>query len=337
MSTTLNQKNKHLVWDFWKALDAAGGDRIETVARDYLDADVTWNGFDPLDRLQGIEGFVSGFFSPLRRSFPDLERQCHLFFGGRSNGRIDDQRDGHMWVCGTGYLKATFVHDYLTIPATAGRVDVRWGEFCRLQQGRIVEIYCLLDLIDLMQQAGVHVLPPSRGEVGVFPPPRAEDGILLDAQDGSETRRSLEHIRRFIFHGLNEYDESSLESMGMADFFHPDVRWYGPGGIGACLSLEDFQSRHQQPWLHAFSNRQVQNLDSLFAEGSYSGASGWKGVMATHTGEYLGCPPTTTRLIGINGLDYWKREGEQLVENWVFVDMVHLFRQLGIDLFGALS
>ena len=32
-----------------------------------------------------------------------------------------------------------------------------------------------------------------------------------------------------------------------------------------------------------------------------------------------------------------KREGDQLVENWVFVDMIHLFRQLGVDLFERLA
>jgi predicted ester cyclase len=55
-------------------------------------------------------------------------------------------------------------------------------------------------------------------------------------------------------------------------------------------------------------------------------------VKATHTGDYLGHPATGKQL-EINGLDYWKREGEVYVENWVFVDMIHLFRQLGVDLF----
>ena len=35
--------------------------------------------------------------------------------------------------------------------------------------------------------------------------------------------------------------------------------------------------------------------------------------------------------------DWWKRDGEEYIENWVFVDMVHLFRQFGIDLFGRLA
>ena len=121
----------------------------------------------------------------------------------------------------------------------------------------------------------------------------------------------------------------------MADYFHPDVRWYGPGGIGACLSFSDFQQRHQRHWLSAFPDRKVQDLDALIAEGVYSGGPGWAGVVATHLGEYLGVP-ATGRTLRINGLDFWKRDGERYVENWVFVDMVHLFGQMGVDLFARL-
>jgi predicted ester cyclase len=300
--------------------------------------DISWNGPDPIDQLRGIEAVVSSFWLPLRQSFPDLKRQSHLFFGGESNGRIDGDiaQDGRMWVCGTGYLNGTFAQDYLTVPATGGKVSLRWGEFCRLEQGKIVEIYFLLDLVDLMQQAGFHILPPSRGADGLYPPPQAKDGILLEAQSERESLYSLAHIRRFIFDGLNRYDQSGLESMGMADFFHPNVKWYGPGGIGACLSLKEFEELHQQPWLHAFPDRQVQDLDALFAEGAYSGAPGWAGVKAAHTGQYLDCPATGNQ-IEVNGLDYWKREGEMYVENWVFVDMIHLFRQFGIDLLDRLA
>lgn len=37
--------------------------------------------------------------------------------------------------------------------------------------------------------------------------------------------------------------------------------------------------------------------------------------------------------LDFNGLDWWRREGDQYVQNWVFVDMVHLFAQMGVDLF----
>ena len=159
---------------------------------------------------------------------------------------------------------------------------------------------------------------------------------MLDPQPPHDSAYSLEHIRRFIFEGLNAYDETRLESMGMADYFHPDVQWYGPGGIGACLNFMEFEEFHQSRWLHAFPDRTVQDLDALIAEGMYSGAPGWNGVLATHKGEYLE-HPATGRTFGVNGLDWWKRDGEVYIENWVFVDMLHLFRQLGVDLLARVG
>jgi predicted ester cyclase len=338
MSIELNQSNKHIVWDFWQALEKAAAAEVEAVVCRVMNTNVVWHGPDPINDLHGIGSFVSDFWLPLLHSFPDLKRHTHIFCGGKSNGRIDGDilLDGKMWVSGTGLLTGTFAVDYLTIPATRGEVSIRWGEFCRMEQGKIVEVYFLLDLLDLMQQTGFHVLPPSRGQDGVYPPPRAHDGVLLDAQVEQDSAYGLDHIRRFIYEGLNKYDQSELESMGIANFFHPDVHWYGPGGIGACLSLKEFEDFHQKPWLIAFPDRLVQDLDALIAEGSYSGGPGWAGVLATHTGPYLDCPPTGNR-IEFNGLDWWKREGEMYVENWVFVDMIHLFRQFGVDLFERLA
>ena len=338
MDIELNQTNKRIVWDFWRDLERAGHGGAIDVARMVMHHDVEWNGPDPVGRLRGVNAFVSDFWLPLLRSFPDMTRQTHVFFGGESNGRIDGDLslDGHMWATGTGLFTGTFTHDYLTIPATGGKVTIPWGEFCRLEDGVIVDVYFLIDLVELMRQAGFEVLPPSRGADGLYPPSAANDGIMLDVQNQDTSRHSLEHIRRFIFDGLNAYDQTELESMGMADFFHPDVQWYGPSGIGACLSFIEFEDLHQRPWLAAYPDRRVQDLGALFAEGAYSGAQGWAGVKATHTGPYLDCPATGNQ-IEFNGLDWWRREGEMYVENWVFVDMVHLFRQLGVDLFERLA
>ncbi|MEZ4726085.1 MAG: ester cyclase [Caldilineaceae bacterium] len=338
MSIALNQQNKQLVWNLWHALENAPDDQCLAIARQAMTEAMVWHGFDPINQLQGVEAFVNAFWLPLRHSFPDLKRQTHIFLGGESNGRVDDNLalDGKWWVSGTGYLSGTFARDYLTIPATGRPVNIRWGEFCRLEAGQMVESYFLLDLIDLMQQAGYHVLPPSLGQDGLYPPPAAGDGVLLDPQDPQITAYSRDHLRRFLFEGLNKYDQRNLQSMGMVNFFHTDVQWYGPGGIGACLNLKEFEDFHQRPWLIAYPNRQVQDLTALFAEGYYSGAPGWAGVKATHTGPYLDAPATGNAIV-FNGLDWWKRVGEQYVENWVFVDMLHLFRQFGIDLLARLA
>ncbi|MGI9605325.1 MAG: ester cyclase [Acidimicrobiales bacterium] len=329
--------NKKLVADWWAAIDRAGA-HAGDAAHSATSARMVWHGPHPVGDLEGHATFVEEFWAPLRSSFPDLERDTFIFFEGESNGRVDGNisKDGRQWVTGTGVLRGSFAEDYLGIPATGEQVEIRWGEFARVEGGQIVEVFCLLDYVDLMEQAGWSVLPPSRGAPSLYPSPAAGDGVLRDAADAATTAYSLDHIRRFIFDGLNSFDESDLESMGMARWFHPDVHWYGPGGIGACLSFHEFESFHQAPWLVAFPDRAVQDLDALIAEGVYSGAPGWAGVRATHTGPYLD-QPATGGPIAFNGLDWWKRDGEQYVENWVFVDMVHLFAQFGVDLFARLA
>lgn len=335
MSSELNQRNKMLVAEFWRELEGANCTDLNSLVSQYLSADSSWHGPDPINQLVGPDEFVSGYWQPLLAAFPDLTRQTHILMGGKSSGRIDGEGDGRMWVGGTGFFNATFEKDYLKIPASGEAVSIRWGEFCCVEDGKIVQTYLLLDFVDLMQQAGFNVLPPSNGIDGVYPPPRAGDGIMLDEQDSATSNYTLDHIRRFIFEGLNSYDQSELKSMGMADYFHPDVKWYGPGGIGACLSFKEFEDNHQRHWLHAYPDRSVQNLDALIAEGPYSGAPGWAGVKATHTGKYLDCE-ATGRPIEFNGLDFWKLEDDVYTENWVFVDMIHLYRQFGVDLFDRI-
>lgn len=36
-------------------------------------------------------------------------------------------------------------------------------------------------------------------------------------------------------------------------------------------------------------------------------------------------------------MDFWRREGDLLAENWVLIDIVDIFRQFGVDLFARLA
>jgi len=337
MNSELNQSNKALVSSLWTNLASAQSGDVASAFAAAMADEVQWHGFAPIGSLVGVDALVEAYWQPLIDSFGEVRRETHVFFGGESNGRADGDiaKDGRSWVTGTGLFHGVFAEDYLGIPANGEPVAIRWGEFCCVVDDQITEVYLLLDLVDLMQQAGFDVLPPAQGADGRYPAPAAGDGVIDQPADADESAYSLDHIRRFIYDGLNAFDEGELSSMGMVDWFDTDVRWYGPGGIGACLSFQEFEELHQAPWLVAFPDRRVQNLDAIIAEGSYSGAPGWAGVVATHTGPYLDQQATGKR-IEFNGLDWWKRSGEKYIENWVFVDMVHLFDQLGVNLFESL-
>ena len=238
--------------------------------------------------------------------------------------------------------------DAFDIPATQRRLQLRWGAFYKLRQGQIVESQMLIDFVDWFEQIGLPVLPKSRGTSHVYPPPTAFDGVIAHPQDPVQTAETLQLGRQLLYGGLNRYDATGLSSMGMAGFFHPNIKWYGPGGIGACFSLTEFETLHQQPWLAAFPDRKVQDLDALIAEGSLLqdldaliaegsllGAAGVAGVRATHSGAYL-TAPASGKPVQISGLDFWLRHKDKFTENWVFVDMIDLFAQMGQDLFTRL-
>ena len=326
-----NQRNKHIALTLWAALD-----RDPAAALPMLERVTHWQGPEPVGVQTTGAGIVEQLFAPMRAAVPDLERQVHLFCGGQSSAQEDGAGDGQWWVAGTGYYTGAATSDVFGVPTSGHGVRVRWGEFLRFDaEGHVVHAQTIWDFVDWCDQIGRPVLPKPLGALHVYPAPTAYDGVLTEAQDASATAQTRALGRDFIFGALNGFDESDLSSMGMDRFFHPNIKWYGPGGIGACMSLAEFQSLHQQPWLTAFPTRKVLHLESLFAEDRVLAASGPRGVLATHDGPYLGQPATGVAL-EVSGLDFWLRTGGQFTENWVFVDMPHLFKQMGVDLFDRL-
>ena len=329
---SVNQRNKKTALDLWARLDCAP----ETASG--LLAHVThWQGPEPIGVQTSGDAIIDAMFAPLRAAIPDLQRQTHILTGGQSSAHEDGSGDGAWWVAGTGYYTGRATSGAFGIPATGHDLRIRWGEFLRFDAaGNITHAQTIWDFVDWFDQIGLPVLPRPRGAMHVYPAATAYDAVLTGEMDAAATTETLAFGRDFIFGGLNSFDESDLSSMGMARFFHPNVKWYGPGGIGACLSLKEFEQFHQQPWLTAFPDRKVMYLESLFAEDRVLAASGPKGVVGTHGGPYLG-HAATDNPIEVSGLDFWLRTDRQFTENWVFVDMVHLFAQMGVDLFERMK
>ena len=332
-----NQRNKARAVEFWTACDTAATHELAAAIAPFLAGECLWQGFAPLTETCRAGALAGQYLVPLRSAFPALERQTHILIGGRSDGKVAGGGDGRNWVGATGYLVGQQDHSVFGIPARQGVRRLRWSEFLEFDaDGRIVRIQMLIDVIDWLEQMGLSPLPAPRGVPFVWPAPTGCDGVLLAEQDQAASDDLLAYARAFIFGGLNAFDQADLKSMGMARFFHRNLKWYGPGGIGACLSLREFEEWHQRPWLVAFPDRQVRDLDNLIAEGDFVGASSLPGVFATHTGPYLGHPASGSP-VEINGIDFWRRDGGMFTENWVFVDMIHLFTQMGVDLLARVG
>jgi predicted ester cyclase len=328
----INQQNKEIVWGLWQRLNHVSADNLPSTLQSAIHPTIAWYGPHPINAISGVDDLVHDYWQPLRHAFPDLKRTCDVFIGGESEK--DD------WVTATGYFTGTFLNDWLGIPATRHKTYIRFGQFCIMREGKMSESYLILDLLAVMRQAGFQVLPPSRGaEGGRVPPPRTNDGVKLLEQDELESRRTLQLVNAMIG-GMRRFDGEKLASMEQEHYWHPQFRWYGPCGIGTSRSLSEYQEFHQGPWLRAFPDRGTSLIGSgrrmgFVAEGMYAAGGIWDWSYATHTGEYLGLAPTGIS-ITVRDFDWWRREGDLLVENWIPIDLIDIFRQLGVDLFARM-
>jgi predicted ester cyclase len=337
MTSARTQANKELVWEYWQRLDDSPAEGAAEVVAEFLPREIDWYGCHPFNRIRKRESLIASYWQPMRRAFPDLRRESYIFFGGpfQSERPEDNAACFGEWVCATGDFVGTFTRDWLGIPATGKEMRIRFGEFCRVEEGKIVGGRVILDLIDFMHAAGIPLLPPQLGAAISIPGPLTRDGLLLTAQDPEAGEQSLALVNGMLFDGLATYDQKSLASMGNSRFWTETMHWFGPGGIGTTYGIGGFEQLHQAPFLHAFPDRKGGHHDARIAEGMYVASTGWPSLVATHTGDYLGAK-ATQRPIGMRVMDWWRREGDLLAENWVFIDMPDLFLQLGIDLFAAL-
>ena len=143
--------------------------------------DAEWRGSHPMNELRGIEAMAASVWQPLLTAFPDLERRDTLLIGGRWN-------DGD-WVGAVGHYCGTFRRDWLTIPATGRTVYIRYGEFHRVEGGKIIQSTVLIDVLDVIRQAGFWPVAPSLGTEEQWPCPFTGDGIVLTPQDPAHIRR----------------------------------------------------------------------------------------------------------------------------------------------------
>lgn len=332
MASTTNQRNKEVVWDLWQRLNHCAPEDADATLRSAMHSEIAWFGPHPINACRGVEEVGERYLGPLLDSFDGLRRTCDVFLGGESCG------DG--WVSACGYLTGTFVRDWLGIPATGRRTHIHFGEHCRLEEGRIVESYLILDVLSVIRQAGFQLLPPARGAEGgkVLPPP-AGAGVLLTSQDPLETLRSRELVWAMI-RALWRYDQLDLDR-----YWHPDVHWYGPTGIGSCFSLEQFREFHEGPWEAAFpdagldlgSGRLIGLQDGeILAEGNYAALGVWDTAFSVSRGTFLGIEPTG-ELVRMRDFDWYRRDGAKLVQNWVPIDIIDLVLQLGVDLMQKLA
>lgn len=283
----------------------------------------------PFEDLQGPSALYGLAYAPLRRAIPDLERRDTIVIAGPA-------AIGGDWVGCCGYYTGSFARPWLDIPPTGHLVSLRFHEFYRMQEGRVVEMQALWDIPELMLQAGVWPMAPGLGRQWHVPGPATQDGLVPGPRDQARSAASRDLVQDML-DGLGRFASGGVAAMELERFWHPRMSWYGPSGIGSARGIAGFRNWHQIPFLNAMPDRVGSSRKGhFFSDGDYVGFTAWPGMQMTISGDgFLGIAPAGQK-ITMRSLDFWRCENGLIRENWVLVDLLHVYRQIGVDVLARL-
>ncbi len=280
----------------------------------------------PLGKVEGPDALFDVAYAPLLNAIPDLERRDYIVVGA-----VDE---GECWIGCGGYYTGVFEKAWLDIPATQHLVTMRYIEFFRIEDEQIVSMRLLWDIPQLMMQAAAWPMAPSLGVEIHVPGPATQDGIVALPYDQERSAASMQLVRDMV-DGLGKYASGGHKAMQLERYWHPKMNWYGPAGIGSNRRIEGFRNWHQVPFLRALPDRRSDTkeggYDCFFADGDYVAFCGWPAMYATVSGDgWMGIAPSGKK-IEFSSLDIWRCENGLLRENWVLIDLLDIYRQLGVD------
>lgn len=296
----------------------------------FYDADALIHIVHPFNELNR-DGFAETFLGGLCASFDHLTRSDYIAFGGAF--------DGQVWVTSTGYYTGHFARSWLGIRPTGTLAALRFGEFHRMQGDRAVESYVFLDIPELMIAAGQWPISDSpggdRGFTGYLPGPITQDGLQWQDNEPANSAASYRMVTDML-------RNLATEDQAWRPYWHQDMLWYGPAAFGSFVGVDNFAG-FQVPFEGTFSEwvggampgSQTRHF-TRFADGDYICSGGWPSLNAVQAKPFLGQPSTGKRLF-MRVCDWWRRDGDRLAENWVFVDIPHVLLQMDVDIFATLD
>jgi len=294
--------------------------------------DVLFRFCHPFGDLTGVDAFYDAVYAGLFKAWPDLERRDTIVIAG-------PDEFGNNWVGAGGYYTGVFTAPWLDIPPTGHQVTLRFHEFYRIVEGKVVEVQALWDIPEVMMQANAWPLAPSLGREWHVPGPSTQDGLVPGPYDAEAGAASCAHIIEMLEHLKKHPAQGGPEVMEMERFWHTRMNWYGPSGIGTGRGIAGFRNWHQIPFLNGMPDR-GQYVDEInyhfFGDGDYAAVTGWPNMIQTVThGGWMGIAPAGKK-ITMRSLDFWRLENGKIRENWVLVDLLDAYAQLGVDVFARL-
>lgn len=306
-----------------RLFDARSSDPAAALA-DCISQDAQFDLAWPLPQSIGHEAIEHSFLGELRSALTGLHRRDLLFFGGQNI-----REAGGDWIASLTHYVGNFDAPLWGVAPSKSLVFLRAGEFFRVENDKITEAKIIFDLPDLMRQCGQMPLPSLGTEIA-FPAPATQDGLCPPRQGDAQ---SLDIVQGMLG-DLHVYDPDTGGSKGQTGtdgYWHENMMWYGPAGIGSNFQWSGFVKDHRTPFLTAFPDRKGGNHYCRIGDGNYAAVSGWPSMTMTHQGDYLGVP-ASGKALTLRVMDFYRCDGRQICENWVCLDYGDLFAQMGINL-----
>lgn len=327
MTSNIHNQHKQLLVPWRRAMYDIDSTQLKQQLQDMFAPDCVIHLAHPLGSLSGSESLFETIYKPLLQAIPDLERRDFIVMAGAAKEQN--------WVGCAGHYMGVFAEPWLDIPATRQAVYMRYAEFFRFEDDRIVEMQSLWDIPQLMMQSGAWPMAPSMGVEWLVPGPATQDGIITTPRDMQQSDGS----RQLVFDMLSSLKESpkGVAAMQLDHYWHPKMNWYGPAGIGTGRQISGFRYSHQIPFLNGMPDRgSIKENSILFGDNDYVGFTAWPGMHMTLTGDgWMGIAPSDKKLT-MRSLDFWRCSDGTIRENWVLVDLLDAYHQLGVDVFARM-
>jgi predicted ester cyclase len=236
-----------------------------------------------------------------------------------------------------GNYMGTFLAPFLDIPPSGHLAHMRYHEFFRINDGKVVEAQMIWDIPELMMQARAWPMAPQLGKFLATPAPMTQDGLTV-REDG---KQAMNHVIAMLTDLCKYPADPDPAVMQLERYWHPKNNWYGPAGIGANRGIDGFRHWHQIPFLRAMPDRKLDAMGDLMshwvAQGNYVCETGWPNMRLTLTDDgWMGIAPAGKEVL-LRSLDFWRVEEGKIRENWVLVDLLDLYRQIGVDVLARLK
>ena len=291
--------------------------------------EATLNLCHPFGTVTGFKALADVALSPLQKAMPDVERRDMILLAGTTPG-------GQDWIGCMGNYMGTFLAPFLDIPPTGHLAHMRYHEFFRIEDGQITEMQAIWDIPELMMQAGAWPMAPQLGKFLCTPAPMSGDGLRVSG-DGQAT---MDHVINMLTDLCRHPADPDPVIMKLKTYWHPQSNWYGPAGIGTGRGISGFRHWHQIPFLRGMPDRKLDAAGDLmshwFAQGDYVCETGWPNMRLTLSADgWMGIAPAGKEVL-LRSLDFWRMEDGLIRENWVLVDLLDLYAQVGVDVFARL-